>query len=312
MDDAILRSISRWVFRPEDSASGETLPVPSDEGKREPLVLTEEFGRYLLLERLGHGASGSVFHAFDRALSRHVALKVLATGVDDKIATLRFLREVRTASSLKHPGIVVIHEVGVVEEHPYCSMELLRGKGLNELASAEIDPREAVRIAAQVARALHFAHVNGIVHRDVKPSNIIVEPDGRVVLVDFGLAREVAVADGITATGTIVGTPSYMSPEQARGHRTGITALSDVYGLGATLYHLVTGRYPFVATAVVDILSQVVRTMPAPPSSLRAGIPEALDGIILRALAKLPRDRQPSALALAEELDAFLAAPAAG
>ncbi|HZU96921.1 MAG TPA: serine/threonine-protein kinase, partial [Planctomycetota bacterium] len=272
-DDKILGSLGKWAFARDERAA----PAPLDETaspREEPAPadasLDEEFGRYLLGARLGSGGSGSVFRAFDRAHGRFVALKVLRATADRKLRE-RFLREVRTAKSLVHPGIVTIHEAGFHDGHPYCAMELVDGTSAERLVSSTSDARLVARLGAQVARALAFAHGRGIVHRDLKPSNVILERTGRAVLVDFGLAREVLAGDKITTTGTVVGTPAYMSPEQARAHRAGVGPLTDVYGLGATLYHLLTGRAPFTG-GVVEILSRIVNEPPPAPSSLRGDL----------------------------------------
>jgi serine/threonine-protein kinase len=188
-------------------------------------------------------------------------------------------------------------------------MELIEGRTLEALAKTPPAIAEVARIGGQVARALHFAHERGVIHRDVKPANVMIEPGGRVVLVDFGLAREIAPEEVLTTTGTIIGTLAYMSPEQARGHRTGIDGRSDVYNLGATLYDLLTGRAPFVARTTVDLLSCIVNDVPAPPSRFRPEIPKALDAVLVRTLAKAPAERYATALELAEALDAFAPPP---
>jgi formylglycine-generating enzyme required for sulfatase activity len=255
--------------------------------------------RYALGPLLGQGGHGSVYRAHDRVLGRDVALKLLATGASPD-ALARFQREARMAAALRHPNVVTVHDVGVRDGRPYYTMELVQGTPLQGG-----DPRQVARLGAQVARGLEAAHARGVIHRDVKPDNIVVTPEGRAVLVDFSIAREALPDQRITATGIAAGTPAYMSPEQAHGKRAAIGPEADIYGLGATLYHALCGRPPHEADTVVELLYAVLHASPVPPSIHRPDVPLALEAIVLRALAKAPEDRQPSARALAEELEAF-------
>jgi len=217
------------------------------------------------------------------------------------------LLEAETAASFDHPNIVPIYDVGEQEGLLYFSMKLIEGDSL--LSHAPLlsqDFRAVAHFMATVARAVHHAHQRGFLHRDLKPANILVDSDGKPHITDFGLARRILTEAGLTQPGTVVGTPSYMAPEQAAGGNQGnLTEVVDVYSLGAVLYELMTGRPPFRASTAMEILVQVLEREPPPPSQLRAGIPTELESICLRCLGKSPADRYPSAEALAEDLDRF-------
>jgi formylglycine-generating enzyme required for sulfatase activity len=266
-----------------------------------------ELGRFLLVERLGSGGAGVVWRGFDPWLGRFVALKTLAPDVAGGPGGERFLREARTAARLRHPGIAAVHEVGVLEGQPYYTMDLVAGVTLEVWRRTHSDPREIARVGAKLARALHEAHQSGIIHRDVKPSNVIVGQDGSPVLVDFGLAREVAGADLITETGVLVGTPAFMSPEQASGARTALDARTDVYSLGATLSFALTGSLPVEAAELPVLVAKIASGETVSPRARRHDVPAELEAIVLMATARRPDERYASALALAEDLEAFVA-----
>jgi serine/threonine-protein kinase len=269
-------------------------------------------GRYQIRRELGRGMMGVVYEAEDPVLVRAVALKTiqLAFAVEPaerEAFERRFLTEARTAARLSHPGIVVVHDTGREPETGtlYMALELLRGRPLDQVIREEapLPWRDALRIAERVARALAHAHAEGVVHRDVKPSNVMVLPGGEPKIMDFGIAK-VETAH-LTATGQFFGTPLYMSPEQAAG--TGLDGRSDLFSLGAVLYEMLTGRRAFAGEGVTQIVLNVATREPAAPSSLVAGVPRDVDALVARALAKRPADRYATGLALAEDARALLA-----
>ena len=273
--------------------------------------LPGRIGRYLVEAELGRGMMGVVYQARDPELGRTVALKTVslafAVGEADREAfNTRFLEEARIAARLSHPGIVVVHEVGrdPATDTLYIALEHLRGRTLADVAGGgrTLPWREAVRIAARVARALEHAHGHGIVHRDIKPANIMVLETGEAKVLDFGVAK--APASQLTATGQFFGTPAYMSPEQAGGGA--LDGRSDVFSLGCVLYLALTGRRPFDGDSVPAILAKVLHARPEPPSRLTPGVPLELDHVIARAMAKVPADRYAGAGSLAEDLEALL------
>ncbi len=257
------------------------------------------FGKYVLLEELGRGGMGVVHKAWDGVLGRIVALKRLRTdGVDDT-ETARFIREAQTAASLNHPGIVPVWELGEEDGEFFIAMKFIEGEALNR---KRLPWKKACTIARNVALALAYAHDQGIVHRDVKPHNIILEPGGHPYLGDFGLARSMRGHSTITQTGFVVGTPAYMPPEQACGETAHVGKRSDVYGLGATLYELVTGHPPFVRSTPVATLRAVVEEDTIAPTSLVSDLPPDVETIIFKAMEKNPAHRYRNAKAMADDL----------
>jgi eukaryotic-like serine/threonine-protein kinase len=278
-------------------------------------------GRYRLLRRIATGGMGTVWEATDLRLHRRVAVKLLseALGADPTFVE-RFRREARAAAGLSHPNVARVFDYGdgsgpegdgsgpagegsgpAGSEGPFIVMELIPGRTLAESLDRQgaLDPSEAARIAADVARALQAAHDAGVVHRDVKPGNVMITPRGEVKVMDFGIAAAASEAP-LTATGAALGTAAYISPEQATGGRA--TAASDVYALGCVLYELLTGRPPFAARSPVALAAAHAREAPAPVRSLAPGVPPWLARACERALAKDPRDRPPSAAAFAAML----------
>jgi serine/threonine-protein kinase len=265
-------------------------------------------GDYELLEEIARGGMGVVYRARQKKLKRPVALKMILSGRFASAADReRFLREAELAASLDHPQIVPIYEVGEHEGRPYFSMKLVDGdclaRRLDRFAS---DPDEAARLVAEVALAVHHAHGRGFLHCDLKPANILLDRDGRPHVTDFGLARRFNESGALTASDAILGTPSYMAPEQASGHRERLTPAADVYGLGAVLYELLTGQPPFRASSVMETVVQVLEREPPPLRQVRPGVPESLETICLRCLEKDPAARYPTARELAENLDRHL------
>ena len=248
-----------------------------------------------------------VFRGHDRVLNRPVAIKVLARHLArDPKAVERFRREARAAARLNHPGIVTVYDSGSQGGAHYIVMELVDGRPLSSVLRrrGRLAPGPAVAIAARVARALAYAHRNGIVHRDVKPANIMVTRSGRVKVMDFGIAR-VLSSHTLTDTAAVLGTASYLSPEQAQGRP--IDARSDVYALGVVLYHLVSGRPPFNGESALSVAFQHIERDPEPPSRLAPAVPSNVDAEVLRALAKDPAERHASADEMADSLERALA-----
>ena len=258
--------------------------------------------RYEILERLGRGGMGAVYRAMDRVLSREVALKVLVDPLGAPAeARGRFLQEARLAATLQHANIVPVFDAGEHEGQVFLAMQLIDGTGLD---ASGLGLREAVAAVRDAARAVHYAHERGIIHRDLKPSNVMVDRAGRIYVTDFGLARRSDSAARMTMTGTIVGTPIYMPPEQARGNET--DARSDVYSLGATLYELASGRPPFSGANELEILKHVLLDEPAFPRRHVPSLPQDLESVIVKAMDKKPAGRYATAAALADDLDRWL------
>jgi tetratricopeptide (TPR) repeat protein len=262
-----------------------------------------------VLGELGRGATGVVFKARQRSLGRLVALKMLHTqGPTGRRELGRFQTEARLAANLVHPNIVHIHEIGTAAGRPYLCLEYVGGGTLSDrLAAASLPPADAAGLLETLARAVHHAHLRGVVHRDLKPANVLLTDDGTPKITDFGLAKEVDRESGHTQTGAVLGTPCYMAPEQAAGHGREVGPAADVHALGAILYEALTGRPPFKGTTVLETLEQVKNDEPIPPRRFRPGLPRDLETICLKCLEKAPAGRYTSALDLAEDLRRFRA-----
>ncbi len=272
-------------------------------------------GDYELLRELGRGGMGVVYQARQTSLKRLVALKMILAGPHAGAGELaRFRTEAEAVARLQHPNIVQIHEIGSHEGHPYFSLEFCPGGSLaDRLDGTPLPAQQAAQMVETLARAIQAAHQAGVVHRDLKPANVLLTADGTLKVTDFGLAKKLDEAVGQTASGAIMGTPSYMAPEQAEGKGKEVGPAADVYALGAILYELLTGRPPFRAASPLETLIQVVIDEPAPPRRLQSGTPKDLETICLKCLRKEPAarpgsaGRYVSALALAEDLRRFQA-----
>ncbi|MBK8321288.1 MAG: serine/threonine protein kinase [Betaproteobacteria bacterium] len=269
--------------------------------------LPESFGRFVVIEEIGHGAMGVVYRARDPMIDRVVAIKTITlAGTEEERAHFeaRFQQEARAAGGLAHPAIVTIFDYGREGDTAFMAMEVLEGRELRDLIrGGGIPPAEAVEIAARVAEALAFAHERGVVHRDVKPGNIMVLADGRVKIMDFGIARldEPGVK---TATGLLLGSPRYMAPEQAAGEP--FDGRADIFSLGVVLYEMLTGAAPFAGDDIPQLMFQLMNAAVPPPSRARPELPAVLDYIVARALKKNPQERYGSAEEFARDLRASL------
>jgi len=290
-----------------DSADAEREQGYGDSGVWQ-LQLPVALGEYELIEELGHGGMGVVYRARQTNLGRDVAIKMILRG---QLATAqdrrRFFIEAEATARLNHPNIVPLYEVGEIEGRPYFSMQLIRGETLAvKIANGPLSNREAARIMIPICRAVHYAHEQGILHRDIKPSNILIDDTGRPRLTDFGLAKQAGVHESLTRTGAVLGTPTYMSPEQANGRVDVVGPRSDVYSIGTVLYHILTGRPPLVANSPVELALKILEQDPPAPRLLEPKIDRDLEMIVVRCLQKPPDLRYESAGALANDLEAFM------
>jgi WD40 repeat protein/serine/threonine protein kinase len=295
-----------------DRGGGDDVGATLDGGEDMPLprgTRVHYFGDYELLREIGRGGMGIVYKARQISLNRPVALKMLKSemlATDDELR--RFQNEAEAVALLDHPHIAPIHEVGEYQGRRYFSMKLIEGSSLDRrLGDYTSDPQAAATLVATVADAVHHAHQRGILHRDLKPANILLDAGGEPHVTDFGLAKRVTGDSELTQSGAILGTPAYMSPEQASGRRGEVTTASDIYGLGAVLYALLVGRAPFVGDTLIETIQQVRERSPEPPSKLNARTPSALEVICLKCLQKDQDRRYASAQALAQDLRHYLA-----
>jgi eukaryotic-like serine/threonine-protein kinase len=266
-------------------------------------------GRYRLLRRIGSGGMADVWLAEDPHLQRRVALKILHRRfAQDREFVERFEREAESAARLQHPNVVAVFDRGEVDGTHYIAMQLLEGRSLKALVDQGLTPEQAVALIRQVLEGAGFAHRHGVVHRDLKPQNVIVDDEGVATVTDFGIAR--AGASEITQAGSVMGTPHYLSPEQAQGQD--VTAVSDLYSVGVMLYEALAGRVPFEAESAVAIAMKQVSHTPQRPSSIDPGVSPALDAVVMRALEKDPGQRFQSAEAFIAALDAAIREPGGG
>ena len=266
------------------------------------------FGPYDLEAELGRGGMGVVYLARHRTLGTHFALKVIRTSEFASPEEIRrFFQEAQAASRLRHPHVVPVHDAGEVDGTPYLVMQYVPGETLaSRMRRGPMNPREAVQLLIPVARAVASLHRNGIIHRDLKPGNLLIDENGGPHVTDFGLAKVFQVDDRRTATGTLLGTPAYMAPEQAWGRPGDISAACDVYSLGAILYELLTGRPPFPESNPLDQILRLRDSDPRPVRAIRRDLPIEVDQICMRCLEKTPAQRYHSADELADDLQRFL------
>jgi hypothetical protein len=301
----------RFVLAP---SKGETSAPPPPGASAPNTAIPERLGRFQIRERLGAGGFGTVYRAYDPTLDREVAVKVPHAGrLPSPQTAERFIREARAPAQLRHPHIVPVFEAGVDGDRLYIASALIEGHTLAEAIDAgPPHPREAARIAAELAEALDYAHARGVIHRDVKPANILLDAEGCTSLTDFGLARldrpdPDILPEGsdprLTRVGSRIGTPAYMAPEQAAGREAG--PASDQYALGVVLYEMLAGRPPFDGPAEI-VLYHAAHEPPPAPSGIRPGVPPPLEAICLRAMEKDPSHRYPRCQDLARELHAWL------
>ena len=305
------RSESRATRRPTRLST--SCPTPSHSGGGATLEMTTRavptISGYEILGELGRGGMGVVYRARQVLLNRPCALKMILGGAHASPETAtRFLAEAEAIARLQHPNIVQIHHIGEADGLPFFELEYVDGGSLDRRLDGTPWPaRRAAELVESVARGVAEAHRLGIVHRDLKPSNVLLAADGSPKITDFGMAKSLASDSGLTRTDSIMGSPGYMSPEQAEGRTKEVGSLVDVYALGAILYELLTGGSPFRGTTVLEILEQVKHAEPVPPSRLVHGLPPDLETIALKCLEKEPAKRYDTAAAVADDLRRYLA-----
>lgn len=297
---------------------GEETIAPNSDGTKPPsspsgpghvqASMPKTFGDYDLIEEVARGGMGVVYKALHRQLNRISAIKMIVSGRFSSVEELqRFHIEAEAAAKLDHPGIVPVYEIGEVDGQAFFAMKYIEGGSLaDHIGSFRDRPREAMELLAKVVRAVQHAHQRGILHRDLKPANILVDHDGSPLITDLGLAKKTGGGSNLTHTGAVLGTPSYMSPEQASGNSI-ITTAADIYSLGAIMYELLTGRPPFQGDSAMDIVMKVINSAPEKPSKHRTDVDRDLELICMKCLESNPADRFTAADGLANDLEAWLA-----
>ncbi|HZU36192.1 MAG TPA: protein kinase, partial [Gemmataceae bacterium] len=302
------------TLAPREQLSGTQADAGQELTAGSPLKLPRMLGRYELRRLLGKGGMGAVYLAHDTQLDRPVALKIPSFASSGTLARERFVQEARAAALVSHPNLCPVYDAGAIDGVEYLTMAYIEGKPLSALirGGKQLPERIAAALVFQLARAMQAAHERGIIHRDLKPDNIMITVKKQPVIMDFGLARRsVGIEDvRLTQSGTLLGTPAYMSPEQVDGNVKAMGPGCDIYSLGVILYQLLTGRLPFdPAAGFGSLIAQIVTDPPPPPSRFRPGLSAKLERICLTALAKKPEQRQQSMADLACELDSFIRSP---
>lgn len=287
------------VTEPDTSLSSDVSPAGTK---------VRYFGDYELLEEISRGGMGVVYRARQTRLNRMVAVKMILAGqLASEADVRRFQTEAEAVAILDHPGIVPIFEVGEHDGHHFYSMALVDGESLaDQIARKPLSPVEAAKLVRTISLAVAYAHQKDVIHRDLKPSNILIDQNGEPRVVDFGLARRKSIESSLTAAGQVLGTPGYMPPEQASGNTDLVRESADIYGLGAILYAILTGRPPFEADSAIDTLKQVADCDPVPPSAINPDVNTDMQTIVLKCLEKRREDRYSTAAELAEELQRYL------
>ncbi|HMF17443.1 MAG TPA: serine/threonine-protein kinase, partial [Gemmataceae bacterium] len=302
-----LLAIAQFADELGRSHGGATITISQPTHSQPPVDngMPRTFGDFELVEEIGRGGMGVVYKAWEKSLKRFVALKMILRGEHASGADLaRFRGEAQSAAGLTHPNIVPVYKVDSENGQAYFSMKLVEGQTLSQrVKSGPLPPRDAARYLAAVSRAVHHGHQKGILHRDLKPANILIDGDDQPLVTDFGLAKRVEGGVSLTGTGAIVGTPSYMAPEQAAGNQRNPGPAADIYSLGAILYELLTGRPPFLAATAVETLLLVRSEEPVRPRLLNPQIDPDLEFICRKCLEKNPEHRYASAQRLAEDLE---------
>ncbi len=282
-------------------------PTPGLFDKGAGWEIPVRLGRYKIGQEIARGGMGVVYRAEQEGLNRPIAIKMMLPHLaGDAEHVHRFMREARAAAKLKHPNIVAIHEIGDYRNVPFFSMDFVDGQGLDQMAGGPMPIPRAAEIARDVARAIHYAHENGIIHRDIKPGNILIDKQGVPRVTDFGLAKDMDARSMLSVTGEVLGTPSYMSPEQAQGLNREIDRRTDIYSLGVVLYRLLAGKVPFEGNTYADTIYKLVNHEPVDPTKLNNHVPAELAAIVLKAMEKNPAERYATADEFAADLDRFL------
>ncbi|MEX2666741.1 protein kinase domain-containing protein [Candidatus Uabimicrobium amorphum] len=277
-----------------------------DETKKFPEKTTRRFGKYDIIDEIGRGGMGQVFKAYDSELRRYVAIKIIKKAEMDQENIARFFREAQTIAKLQHPNIIAVYDFGSCNGYPFFAMEYIETGSLQTLIKKHsLTHRQMAQIMIKIAKGIDHAHNLGIIHRDLKPDNILMK-DSEPIITDFGIAKVANAEKKLSKTGVVFGSPEYMPPEQAKAKSRAVDERSDVYSLGAILYHMLVGHPPFLGKSSLDILYQVANQPPTPPTKFKAMIPKNLERICLKALEKTKVNRYKSAQAFAEDLNSFL------
>ena len=292
----------------QQATTSQTNASQNTNHKQAPVKKSEyvpAFGRYKIICELGRGGMGRVYKVYDEELRREVALKMLLLGTNDNDSDFqRFQREARATAKLNHPNIVRVYDIGVEDSHPYFTMDLISGGSLKERMK-NLSLRQSVDAMIKISDAIHHAHSQGIIHRDLKPANIMFDDNNEPIIMDFGLAKTTKASRKLSRTGTVMGTLYYMPPEQAGGRSRDVDARSDVYGLGAVFYQVLTGQPPFTTTSYAQILNQIINVVPTLPTKIKSRIPSDLENICMKCLEKKKEKRYQTAASLKRDLQRF-------